>query len=410
MTTGTAPVTLNQLRVVLYAQDIWKPRPRLELSLGVRYALQNAPVTFGNMGPRMGVAWSPDRKQKWVLHARTGLFYTPVDTQTTLEARRLNGVNQTEVQVNEAAYGVTLADAVASGETPVTTLRANLPSVSQVPSVQTHFGVEHEFPRHWHAQTNFYLARAWNDLRSRNVNAPLDGQPNGPRPGAANLNLYQFQQTGTLGGNVLFAGVDQHSLKHLQIFAGYIRMDLRTDADSAVLFPQSTYSNRGEWARPTWQATHHLIAFSNYVLPLGVALSNQFDAASGVPYNVTSGIDANGDGVFNDRPRFVQGGDAGAIATRFGTLSTVGAGPSIGRNAGTLPWNVHLDANLSRTFNLPHAAEREAQSVALNVRSTNLLNHVNGTAVGGVLGSPLFGRTYEADPGRRIEVGLRYSF
>ncbi len=71
---------------------------------------------------------------------------------------------------------------------------------------------------------------------------------------------------------------------------------------------------------------------------------------------------------------------------------------------------MHLDGNLSRTFNLPHAAEREAQTVALNLRSTNLLNHTNGTAVGGVLGSPLFGQLYAADPGRRIEVGLRYNF
>lgn len=105
VTTGTVPITLNQLRVVLYAQDIWKPRPRLELSLGMRYSLQNAPVTYGNVAPRLGVAWSPDRKQRWVLHARTGLFYTPVDAQTTLEARRLNGVHQTQLQLSNPVFG-----------------------------------------------------------------------------------------------------------------------------------------------------------------------------------------------------------------------------------------------------------------------------------------------------------------
>ena len=93
--------------------------------------------------------------------------------------------------------------------------------------------------------------------------------------------------------------------------------------------------------------------------------------------------------------------------TRFGTLSPTGAGTSISRNAGTLPWNIHLDANLSRSFAVPH---HEAQSLAVNLRSTNLLNHTNVTAVGGVLGSPLFGTAYAADAGRRVEAGLRYSF
>ena len=406
VTTGTAPVGLNQLRVVPYAQDIWKVDKRLELSLGLRYSVQSSPNTFGNVAPRFGVAWSPDRHQRWVLHARTGLFYTPIDAQTTLETYRLNGTRQTQLQIDNPAYGTPLT----TGTGTITTLRTALPPLSQVPSIQTHFGVEHDFPRHWHAQVNLYLARAWDDLRSRNINAPLNGLPTGSRPFAANTNLYQFQQSGGLGGNVIFAGVDQHSLKHLQIFAGYIHMNLRTNSDTPTLFPQSTYTNVGEYARPTWEATHHFIAFTNYVFPLGIVLSNQFDAASGNPYNVTTGFDNNGDGIFNDRPSFVTGGAAGAVATQFGTLSSVAGAAPIGRNAGTLPWNVHLDGNLSRTFNLPHVAEHEAQTVALNLRSTNLLNHTNGTAVGGVLGSPLFGRAYAADPGRRIEVGLRYSF
>jgi hypothetical protein len=46
----------------------------------------------------------------------------------------------------------------------------------------------------------------------------------------------------------------------------------------------------------------------------------------------------------------------------------------------------------------------------VNVRSSNVLNHLNVTGVGGVLGSPQFGQAYSADPGRRVEAGARYSF
>jgi hypothetical protein len=35
---------------------------------------------------------------------------------------------------------------------------------------------------------------------------------------------------------------------------------------------------------------------------------------------------------------------------------------------------------------------------------------MNVTQVGTVLGSPLFGRPYAADNGRRVELGARYSF
>jgi hypothetical protein len=228
------------------------------------------------------------------------------------------------------------------------------------------------------------------------------------------LNLFQFQQTGHLGGNVLFVGVDQHSLKKLQIFAGYVRMDLRGNADSDSFFPQNSLSGSGELARPSWEATHQLIAFTNYALPRGANLSFQFNAASGLPYNVTTGFDNNGDGVFNDRPVYANAPNSGPSATvyntAFGALSPTGTGASIGRNAGTLPWNVHLDTNLSRTFKLPHTSGKEGQLLAVNLRSTNLLNHNNVLAVGGVLGSPLFGQAYQSDPGRRVEAGLRWSF
>ncbi len=412
VTTGTAAVSLNQLQAVLYAQDQWKLRPRLQLALGVRWAMQNAPRTVGNIAPRVGMAWSPDRKQKTVFHARIGLFFGAVDPETTLADLQLNGTMQRQLQINNAPYlsNPLSGTSLPTGTSTITTLRAPLPPLSQTPSLQSHLGVEHDFPRHWHAQVNLYLVHGWDLLRSRDINAPLDQSPTGQRPLAQNLNLYQFQQSGRIGGNVLFAGLDQHSLKHLQLFAGYIRMDLRGDADAATLFPQNSNSDAGEIARPSWEATHHLIAFANYVLPRATNLSVQFDAASGLPYNVTTGFDNNGDGVFNDRPTFGTNPAATLYRTRFGTLSPDAAGTSIGRNAGTLPWNVHLDANLSHSFALPHKAGKEPQTLSANIRSTNLLNHTNVLAVGGVLGSPFFAQPYLADPGRRIEAGLRWSF
>ena len=262
VTTGTPRIALNQLQVTLYAQDVWQYRPRLAFSYGVRWAMQNNPTTISNAGPRAGVAWSPDRKQKTTFHLRGGLFFGPVDAQTVITTKRLNGSTQSQQLVYNPTYGNP-----ASGTATIKTLRDSLPPLSQTPSLQTHFGVEHEFPRHWHAQGNLYVVRAWDLLRTRNINSPFNGAPTGPRPLLPNLNLLQYQQTGHLRGNVIFAGIDQHSIKHLQIFAGYIRMDFRGNADNDNFAPQSSYSEAGETARPSWQATHHVITFASTTLP-----------------------------------------------------------------------------------------------------------------------------------------------
>jgi hypothetical protein len=76
-----------------------------------------------------------------------------------------------------------------------------------------------------------------------------------------------------------------------------------------------------------------------------------------------------------------------------------------------MPWTFFLDTNIQRSFMLSRDAKAEhKQTLTVNLRSANILNHTNVTQVGGVLGSPLFGVPYAASNGRRIEAGLRYSF
>ena len=272
------------------------------------------------------------------------------------------------------------------------------------------------FPHHWHAQANVFYAAAWNDLRSRNINAPVvDGDTGNPllapRPLGANRNLFQYQQTGNLHGTVTFLGVDQHSYKRFGVFVGYLHYDLVTDADTAGNFPQSSYSDRGEFARASWESTHRVFAIGQINLPRKISLSTQFDAASGLPYNVVTGADNNGDGIFNDRPSYASAAGEGVYATRFGLLSTTGADGSLPRNAGTMPATVHLDANLSRAFVISHGGSSDHhQTLTLNARSANLINHTNVTAVGTVVGSPTFSQSLAAESARRLEFGARFTF
>ncbi len=415
VTQGTALVPFAQWRVAIYAQDQWTLRPTLSVSLGLRYALQTSPSSFGNLVPRVGVAWSPDHKQQWVIHMRGGLFSDPVTPDITTEAYRLNGLRQTQTLLYSPSFTQPLVPTPAT--IAVATTRQFAGGVGQAWSFQSQIGIEHEFPQHWHAQANMFDAQAWNTLRSRNINAPLVDASTAnpllaPRPIAPGKNLFEFEQSGHLHGQVVFLGLDQHSYKRFGIFVGYLYFNLRTDADTATLFPQSSYSDYGETARASWESTHRLFAIGQLNLPARLSFTSQFDASSGNPYDVITGMDNNGDGIFNDRPSLSSQQGTGVYQTPFGLLSTTSINGTLGRNAGTMPALVHLDSNLSRTFELHahgFAADRH-QSITLNARSANLLNHTNVTTVGNVVGSPTFTQPLAAETARRVEFGIRYTF
>jgi hypothetical protein len=423
--TGNPVVDVFQFRNAIYFQDDWKVLPNLHFAYGLRYYTQTAPTVVDAINPRFGVSWSPDKKATWNLHAHAGLFSGRSSAHAWAQFREMDGVQRVTSTVYSPACGGTFDPGACNPLDTGTTIRSMRTLQPNIPNLFydiENLGFSKTFPKKFTLSADYYIGQLWHYWRSENINSPLNGSPTGPRSGPANTNIFQVQATGRGYANVEFFGLTNQALKRVQFFAGAVRVDVVDDTNDSEFFtPQTTGVNAGEYARRDGQGLWQIFGNATLNLPGKLVLSANYNGQGLSVYDITTGFDNNGDGDFNDRPQYAPAGtplcsanpnaSACGYATPWGELVNSGGIGSLPRNKGVMPWTFYLDTNLQRSFKLTRNAKAEhPQTLTMNLRSSNILNHMNVTSVGGVLGSPFFGVPYAADNGRRVEFGLRYSF
>ncbi|MGA8937959.1 MAG: hypothetical protein WB439_02230, partial [Acidobacteriaceae bacterium] len=422
-------VNFNLVQNALFFQDDWEVGHGVHVAYGVRYYMGNDPTILNAAVPRLGILWSPGKKHTWTVHAHAGMFSGQFPPNDEAEILREDGTKRvTSTIYNPVCGGVT--GAVFSpttcnpftNATPIHSMREYAPHFGDLTWAAENIGGTKALPGGFNLSADYLIARIWNYMRTENINSPLNDEPTGPRPGPANVNILQVQNSGQGRANVEFVGVENHHFKRAQFFLGSARVDLVDDTDDNQFFtPQSSKTDAGEFAYRTGNPEWNLFGNGTFTLPEKIVVSTDLQGSGGSHYNVTTGFDNNGDGDFNDRPQYALPGTPScaadptaspcSYATQWGALVASGGTGVFGRNKGVLPWSIHLDANVERVFKLTRNAKAgHPQTLTLNVRSSNVLNHLNVTSVGGVLGSPEFGVPYAADNGRRVEAGVRYSF
>jgi hypothetical protein len=422
---GNPVVDVFVFRNAIYFQDDWKALSNLHVAYGLRYYTQTNPTNGTGFQPRLGVAWSPDKKATWSLHAHAGMFSGRNSAHNWAQIVFMDGTDR----VTSTVYSPTCVGKFdPSTCSPLTTgtaihsIRTVQPNMPNLFYAIYNLGFAKTLPKGFTFSADYYAGEMWHYNRSENINSPSNGQPTGPRPLGADLNILQMQGSGRGYANVEFFGLTNQALKRVQFFAGAVRQVVVDDTDDNPLFtPQTTGVNAGEYARRDGQGLWQVFGNATLNLPGKLVVSANYNGQGLGVYNVTTGFDNNGDGDFNDRPQYAPAGTTlcsvnpkatpCGYATPWGELVTSGGIGSLPRDKGYMPWTFYLDTNLQRAFKLSHDPKAEhPQTLTVNVRSSNVLNHLNVTSVGGVLGSPLFGVPYAADNGRRVEGGLRYSF
>ena len=404
---GDPQVRFSQVQDALFLQDSFKLTPRLLLSLGVRYFLQDDPTVLNSLTPRFGFNWSPSKSKRWSLHGHVGMFSGLFPTTDTSEVLREDGTDRTSFMIYDPVYGNPTA-----GATPIDTVRRFSPHLSNSSSLTENVGGAWEFVKGWSAMADFTLSRIWDDIRSANINSPFDGSPYGQRAlGIPQMNLLEMQNSAHASVNDEYVGI-QHYEKRYSIFVGGVRVEVVGTSDASHFSTaQSAFSDVGERApfssQPIWQ----LFAESSLSLPYKLQFSEDLTSQGDQHFNITSGFDRNGDGDFNDRPYYASAASPDAVLTRYGYLTNDAVGTPIRRNLGVMPWKVYLQANLQRSFPIGRAPKNKgSKALIVNLRSSNLINHTNVLQVGSILGSLQFGAPVSADAGRRIEGGVRYTF
>ena len=406
---GTPAVSFVQSRVAFFVQDSWKLSHGVLISGGLRYFFQTDPTSLNSVQPRLGILWSPGAKPQWTLYAHAGLFAGNISSNEYAEVEREDGVHR----ITSTVYNPVFGNPFSAGAAAIHSVRSFSPHISQASWGAENIGGSRQLPHGFNLSGDFLYGRIWNDQRSPNVNSPLNGAPTGPRAmGVANLDNLQMNNSGQGHIFVEFFGVEQHSIKNVTFFGGMAHVDLLDDTDdNSLSSPQSAFTDAGEVAHRTGQGTWQVFGNGSFTFPKKIVLSGDLNLQGDAHYNVTTGYDNNGDGNFNDRPSIALPGTAGAVQTRYGLLTDTGGIAPVQRNVGIMPWTVYLDTNIQHAFVMTRNAKADhQQTLTVNLRSSNVLNHTNITAVGGVLGSPLFGVGYQADNGRRVEAGVRYSF
>ncbi|MDE3181062.1 MAG: carboxypeptidase regulatory-like domain-containing protein [Acidobacteriota bacterium] len=186
---------------------------------------------------------------------------------------------------------------------------------------------------------------------------------------------------------------------HLSIFASYTYSHTidTVDWDAPQQNPND-FNQLGKYERgdSLFDQRHRAVVSAWWLLPRGFSAGGVASAGSGMPYNITTGADNNGDGSRSDRP--------------------VINGAVIGRNAGRGRAVYDFSPFVEKTLSFSDRARMTLRAEAFNV-----FNHANIYGRNGVYGNaadgaplPSFGQPLggagNVDPGREFQFMVEVGF
>ncbi|PYU83806.1 MAG: hypothetical protein DMG51_11535 [Acidobacteria bacterium] len=366
-----------------FAQDTMRVLPNLSLTLGLRYDWQNTLDVRRDLAPRLALAFTPGKRT--VVRVGAGIFYDNLPRSAKQNALLMDGVRVREIDISNPSY----PDPFLGGQ-----VTSPPPSIARVASgalspylIQTSAGVEQEIWKQTWLSVEYSFLHGVHLFRLRDVNAPL---PSGSalRPDPNFSNIAEVQSTAFLRGQALTLTFRGGWGKRFKGYGQYVLSNYTNDTSGIFSFPADNYNLRPEIGPADFDRRHRLNFAGTVQLPFGFRMGSILFAASGAPFNITTGSDPSGD--------------------------TMTRPPGVTRNTGRAPATVQLDIRLSKVFSFQRASvaerHRSKRNMEFSVDAFNAINHTNVAGIIGVVSSPLFGQADAASPARTIQLSARYSF
>ncbi|HEU4767986.1 MAG TPA: carboxypeptidase regulatory-like domain-containing protein [Pyrinomonadaceae bacterium] len=482
---GNPEASVKQMDLGAFVQDEWRIRPNLTFTMGFRYERQTNISSNYNFAPRLFFAWAPggtsvgggpggpsSSSPKMVIRGGIGVFYDRFGERATLLANRFNGTNQLDFRLfdpevlDKATFSLNGVTNVPTVETlsafAAPQIVRRIADDFQAPTfVMTAVNFERQLPAKFTFFAVAFNYRGKHLLRVRNLNAPLPGtyDPENPndsvRPFGNTGDIYYYESSATFNDYRVFGGLRRQMSKGFSLFANFGTGKGKTDTDCifgsiANCFPADTYDVSGEYSRVAFIPSANFFTGGTLVLPkLKVNLNPFLVYSSGRPFNIVTGRDTNGDGLFTERPAFAtaQTDPENLRRTKFGDFDLAPAPGQelIPRNYGLGPSFFSVNLGISRAFafgNMPsssaaaagaakpvnaapanNASSEKRYTLTLSVNIQNLLNKTNLQNPIGNLSSPRFGESFSTAGGfgfgpsgsaaagnRRIQVQVRLGF
>jgi hypothetical protein len=367
ITSGSPNAAVNYADFEPYAQDDWRVRPNLTLSLGLRFEAQTVIHDHNDWAPRLGFAWGVGGRSappKVVIRGGSGIFYDRFQVSQILEATRLNGTTQTQyIYTNPTCFpGL---DVLLTSLSGCGTRRSTTSSIFQISprlhapyTLQSAVSVERQVTKSATVAVTYLNSRGFDQFLTTNADAPYPGTPCYPNCPIPTAIANRYVSEANFKQNQLIVNTNIRVGSKLQLFGYYTLNYANSDTAGVSTYPSNSYDISQDYGRGAFDIRDRLFLGGSIALPYLFRLSPFMIVSSGAPFNIISPLDLNGDSQYNNRPGvvsmatcpFATKPNSSIFCTPLGTFDATGAGTLLPINYGTGPNHFVMNLRFTKTF------------------------------------------------------------
>jgi Carboxypeptidase regulatory-like domain/TonB dependent receptor len=397
----------------VYLQDDIRVRKNLTLSPGVRYELQTHLNDYNNFGPRFGVTWAPFKSGRTSVRVGGGVFYDWLSTGTYEQTLRVDGVRQQEINIADPSYPIPGE----GGDVRATNKYLLGPDYQMARSAEVTTGIDQTVNPHVRFGLSYNYTRQNGLARGNNLNAPIDGVR--PDPTLANdietvsdaaSTAKEFEVNFNFNWLAPSPAASQARVnwRRLNLNGYYTLAHYRNDSDGPFSVPP-TGTLATEWGPTPFDRGNQLFVSLNSNAIRNLAVNLSASIYQGTPYNITTGLDDNGDQILNDRPVGV-GRNSVRQASQQTWTARVSYTFSFGKTPASTPGGIGITMNGGTISTTTVAAPPNRFRMQVYGYITNLTNHANLTGYSGVMTSLFFLQPTAVSNPRKVDFGISFFF